>query len=380
MKVTFYSNYMNHHQLAVSKKFIEKGIDYTFVATTSISKERLSLGYQDMNKQYDFVLTTYDSNENYKRALELALESDIVIIGSASDEFIQERLKQNKIIFRYSERIFKQGRFTLKSIKNIISYRIRNLRNKERNTYLLSASAYASKDYLLLGKYKNKCYKWGYFPEFIEYNIDELINNKDKEITKIIWVGRFIDWKHPEYAVYLAEYLISKNIDKFEIVMIGNGQLLEDIKFIVKRKKLERYIKILGAVPSTEVRKYMEEANIHIFTSDRSEGWGAVLNESMNSACAVVANRDIGSVPYLIDNGKSGLWYKNKKEFLQNVEFLIVNKNKCIEISKQAYKSIKEIWNADNAASNLLKLFESITTKSFNNIKEGPCSKDIEYL
>jgi glycosyltransferase involved in cell wall biosynthesis len=45
---------------------------------------------------------------------------------------------------------------------------------------------------------------------------------------------------------------------------------------------------------------------VFIFTSDRNEGWGAVLNEAMGSGCAVVAADLIGSVPYLIEHKKMG--------------------------------------------------------------------------
>ena len=48
----------------------------------------------------------------------------------------------------------------------------------------------------------------------------------------------------------------------------------------------------------------MEKSHIHLFTSNHLEGWGAVVNEAMNSGCAVVANREAGAVPYLIEHGK----------------------------------------------------------------------------
>ena len=49
----------------------------------------------------------------------------------------------------------------------------------------------------------------------------------------------------------------------------------------------------------------MEKSEIFLFTSDKGEGWGAVLNESMNSACAVVASHAIGSVPFLLKDGEN---------------------------------------------------------------------------
>ena len=46
---------------------------------------------------------------NAEKYLKLAIDSDIVIMGSTSDIYIKERLKQDKITFRYCERIFFNG-------------------------------------------------------------------------------------------------------------------------------------------------------------------------------------------------------------------------------------------------------------------------------
>ena len=81
---------------------------------------------------------------------------------------------------------------------------------------------------------------------------------------------------------------------------------------MIREKKLEDCVHMLGAMSPDEVRKHMEQANIFLFTSDRNEGWGAVLNEAMNSGCAVVASHAIGSVPYLIKNGNNGYIYENE--------------------------------------------------------------------
>ena len=74
MKVTFFSNFLNHHQLPLSLEMINKGIDYTFVATEPVPEERIKLGYENMNDMYDFVLKTYESNDNYQKAMKLAKE------------------------------------------------------------------------------------------------------------------------------------------------------------------------------------------------------------------------------------------------------------------------------------------------------------------
>ena len=46
------------------------------------------------DKEYDFVVRAYESKEMYDEAKKLAIDSDVVIIGSTTDELIEERLKQ----------------------------------------------------------------------------------------------------------------------------------------------------------------------------------------------------------------------------------------------------------------------------------------------
>lgn len=99
MKITFFSNFLNHHQLPLCMEFLKlTNNNFTFVATEPIPEDRLKLGYHDMNKKYDFVLTTYDDVSNEVKAMDLALNSDVIIIGSAPEKYVLERIKRKKNI------------------------------------------------------------------------------------------------------------------------------------------------------------------------------------------------------------------------------------------------------------------------------------------
>lgn len=137
--------------------------------------------------------------------------------------------------------------------------------------------------------YPNKTYKWGYFPEINRYNVEELFKNKNKEPITILWCGRFLKWKHPEKAVLVMKRLKGNSFDG-TLDFIGVGPIYEEIRTMVNSLRLDDRIKFLGSMSPNKVREYMEKENIYLFTSDRQEGWGAVLNESMNSGCAVVAS------------------------------------------------------------------------------------------
>ena len=60
----------------------------------------------------------------------------------------------------------------------------------------------------------------------------------------------------------------------------------QQLRQMIHDKQLDDCVSMLGAMSPEKVRDYMEAADIFLFTSDFNEGWGAVLNEAMNSSCA----------------------------------------------------------------------------------------------
>lgn len=384
MKVTFYSNFLTHHQVPFCLDMQKRlGDDFKFVSTVKIFQWRLDMGFKDLDKEYDFVVRAYENDEEYKKAKDLALESDIVIIGSTTDDCIIERLKQDKITFRYRARIFifLDGFFkTIFNKEKMQLFYDRHIKyRKNKNLYLLCANAYGANDFNFFGLYKDKIYKWGYFLETNKYDIEKLLDRKaQNEKTEIIWVARFIKWKHPEIAIKLAKNLKKQNYN-FKIKMLGTGALENKIKEKIKKEQLEDVIEIIGQVPSDKVKDYMEQANIFIGTSGSQEGWGAVINESMNAGCTVIANQRMGAVPFLIKHNETGLMYNTYKELEENVKNAINNKDLQRKLGKGAYEFITEKWTSKVATDNLLNLFESITQRKEFDVKDGPASKAKQY-
>lgn len=377
MKVAFFSNYLNHHQLPFCLAMLEltQGA-FTFVASGQVSQERLNLGYADMNAQYPFVLRSYESEEAESRAMELARDCDLMIIGSAPERYFQERVKHNKPVFRYAEREFKKDYRALFSPRAQYRYYQKHTRYGKAPVYMLCASAYTAPDYALFGAYKGKTYKFGYFPDVKAQETESLFANKqNKQKPLLLWVGRLIDWKHPEKAVWVAQQLKSEGYD-FQMKIVGTGPMEQALCKQIADRQLQDFVQMTGAMPPEQVRSVMEQADVFLFTSDRNEGWGAVLNEAMNSGCAVVANEAIGSAPFLIENGKNGLRYKNPEELLKNVRLLLDNPELQRQLGEVAYRTLESTWNAREAARRLLELDAWLRAgKNGSPFVEGPCSK-----
>lgn len=384
MTISFFSNFLNDHQLPFCKELIAKvgEENFHFIAHEKIASDRVAMGFEDMNDTYPFVIKSFEDREQEQKAQRLMTNSDVVIIGSYINMPFEERMELNKLTFRYNERILKKSMFlwfhplVQKSIyRQWTKYRKKKL-------YTLCASAYTASDLALFGYPKSNCFKWGYFPVVKEYDsIESLISYKQEEGTErqknvsILWVGRMIDWKHPEYPVLIANKLKQEG-HEFSLDMIGLGPMEDNIKQLIKKFDLSDCVSLLEAMPPSEVRKHMELSDIFLFTSDQNEGWGAVLNESLNSGCAVVANKAIGSVPFVLKHMKNGLIYNNSfDEAYRQVKKLMINKELRTQLGIEGYKTMSTMWNAHDAVENLMLLIESLNNNQDLSILDGPCSK-----
>lgn len=376
LTVTFFSNFLLHHQTPFCEVMIQRiGDGFHFVATEPVPQDRLDMGYMNL-EDVPYAVNAHKDDASYQEALRLGYESDVVIIGSAPDVFIEKRLGENKFTFRYYERFFKEGRWRILDPRVLRARYKRDIRYRKKNLHMLCASAYTAPDCRFIHAYPNKTYKWGYFPAVKTYDdIDEVIGLKHP--ASILWVGRLIGWKHPEEAVYLAEEL-KKDGYQFSLDIIGDGELRQSLQQMIDEKQLSDHVRILGFMSPEKVREHMEESDIFLFTSDKQEGWGAVLNESMNSACAVVACREIGSAPFLIEDGVNGFIYDKhgKNTLYSHVKQLLEDKELREKIQRNAYDTMKNVWNAEAATDRLLHLIDCIQKGKETGYTSGPCSRD----
>lgn len=375
MSITMVSNYFNHHQRLLSDAIYNMlGGDYHFIETAPMSAERKNLGYT-LSQIPSYVYTSHENTEQASICKEFICKADVVIAGSVPEKVIRNRICSGKLIFRYSERPLKHGIEPLKYLPRLLRWYWCNPIGKP--IYLLCSSAYTYADYNRFGLFKNRAYKWGYFPETRKYDDPNAFLSKKKAIN-ILWVGRFLSWKHPDDAIFVAKRLKEEGYS-FNLNFIGAGIMEEALRYMISEYHLEDCVHLLGPMKPEQVRAHMEEAGIFLFTSDFQEGWGAVLNESMNSGCAVIASHAIGAVPYLVKNGENGLIYRfgNREELYQKVKYLLDKPSEQKRLGEAAYQTIVKEWNADIAAERLIKLSECIFAgeKYPDLFPRGPCSR-----
>ena len=373
MRIAFVSNYINHHQIPFCNAMhrLLKG-NFTFIQTQGMEAERVKMGWHEEERPA-YVKCWYEAEAECRS---LVMDCDVVLFGGTDDEsFIQERFKSGKPVIRLSERLYKTGQWKAVSPRGLCKKYFDHTRYRKSKVWLLCCGAYVPSDFHIVRAYPEKMYCWGYFPETRRYDLDRLFSEKgwmsectegpDQDPAKkqpyLLWAGRMIDWKHPELALEAAKYLKERGIS-FHLDMIGDGKMRDVIEARLNSYGLKGQVRLLGFQPPEQVRLAMEKADIFLFTSDRQEGWGAVANEAMNSGCALVADHMIGAAPYLINQGQNGYVYRDgcPEELFSLTEKLAVDRGLCQRLGRNAYRTIAENWNSENAASRLLKLIEGL--------------------
>lgn len=352
-KFVFVSNYLNHHQIPFCNAMYEKlGGDFAFIQTEPMEEERVQMGWQEDVKA-PYLKLYYEEPENCSQMIE---GCKVLLFGGTDDEsYVKPRLEAGKPVIRYSERIYKTGQWKAISPRGLLQKYKDHTKYRKKPVYMLCSGAYVPADFRIVRAYPGKLLRWGYFPETRAYDKEKLMNGK--EPGSIFWAARFIDWKHPELPLQTAAFLKKKGCS-FHLYMAGGGEMEPEVKRLLEEYELQDTVTLLGYRTPEQVRQRMEKAEIYLVTSDRQEGWGAVINEAMNSGCAVVANHMIGAVPFLIKHGKNGLIYRDgRKEDLFELTYqLLQDRNCCRNLGEAALDTITKEWNAENAAERLCRL------------------------
>lgn len=387
MKIVFISNYINHHQVPFCNALYRKlKSDFVFIQSEPMEEERVEMGWNTDWNSLSYVKYLYECEDECHK---LIMDCDVLIAGwTKRIDLITERMQQNKITLRISERIYREGQWKFISPRGLVAKYKEHIRFKKGPAYLLCAGAYVASDFSLIGAYPNKMFKFGYFPEMKRYHLDKLFAMKDSSgMIEIVFAGRFMKLKHPEYMIWLARDINKENekraqkgeplLPKFRIHMVGSGELEHPLRKMATDLNLLDDVVFYGFLPPEKVRTIMERCHIHVFPSDELEGWGAVVNESMNSGCAVVASSDAGAVPYLIRQWENGVGFPGNDydKMKEAVIYLMTHGQEREEMANKAYHTIVDLWNADNAVDTLMYMIEGWMEGLDHPPIEGPLSR-----
>lgn len=150
----------------------------------------------------------------------------------------------------------------------------------------------------------NHVKKWGIKTSNI-YTINnaapDVVTHDYPTITsRFVTVGRLVPWKHIDEIVLAMDQL-----KDFELQIIGDGPMENEIQSQIHRLKLENRVKLLGRLSRIDTLNEISKAQALILFSTY-EGLPHVVLEAMGVKTPVIAS-DSGGTSELVINGETGL-------------------------------------------------------------------------
>ena len=350
MNIAFFSSFISPHiKPFCDYLYSQPDVNFEYIQTIPITDERKRMGY-DQNDDIPYLLT----NLNLSEMQTISDKADCVIIntGSADTEIVKTRIINNGLTFFCNERLFKKGIIKYADLRLWKQWQL-NCKSRGKRVFLLCIGQFTRSDFQKVGFNNGGCFKFGYFPK-----IESSGFNIDDGVIRILWVGRMINWKRPEIALKIATELKKKNIN-FYMDIIGDGPLYNKLESMCSSEKLYDTVKLHGLVDNDIVRHYMSNSDVLIVTSNRQEGWGAVVNEALSVGTPVIAFNSIGAANYLIQDGING-YLCDENNITDMINKIIEVKGKGSILRDGALKTIEE-WNYRVAGDRFLKVVEKIS-------------------
>ena len=171
--------------------------------------------------------------------------------------------------------------------------------------------------------------------------------------VKLLWVGRFTDIKDPFYAVEVIKLLNAQSPNKFELTMVGEGELFEQVKTAAKALP----ITFTGWVVNPF--KSGIDFDLLLITS-KNEGLPLVMLEAAGSGRATMS-RDVGGIGEFITDSKTGYLIKGEAKQMADRLTEISNDKKNLEVlGVAANKLLKEKFSVEEMAKSYLSLYSSL--------------------
>ncbi len=187
---------------------------------------------------------------------------------------------------------------------------------------------------------------------------------KYEDSIVLLFVGRLSDQKGLQYLIEAMPDVIGQS-HSVKLLVIGEGSYEMPLRDAVAGSHLENHVEFLGSMPSAEIQKYYNFADIFVLPSlsnkTGTEALGLSLLEAMASGCAVIGT-NVGGIPFVIRNNKNGLLVeqKNPAELAKAILALLKDESKAKNMGKKAAEFARKNYSWDKISKDLMKIYEGL--------------------
>jgi glycosyltransferase involved in cell wall biosynthesis len=202
---------------------------------------------------------------------------------------------------------------------------------------------------------------------FDKYNIPYTIIPNIIELDGTLFKRR--NSLHPHYIsvrTLSSDYNVQCIIQAFDIVkkkipdatlsILGDGPLKNSLMNLVSRLNLAD-VSFVGRVPNSQIYTYLDRADIFI-TSPIIDNQPMSVLEAFNAGLLVISS-NVGGIPYMIEDGKTGLLFKSNDyvELARLMEIAVQSQSKSIDVINAAKESLSK-YQWDSVRCSLMNVYK----------------------
>jgi colanic acid/amylovoran biosynthesis glycosyltransferase len=189
----------------------------------------------------------------------------------------------------------------------------------------------------------------------------QTIPSKRLKTFTILTIARLVEEKGLQYGIRAINKLLEKNprLD-LEYRIIGDGQLEEQLKNLVKELNLSENVSFLGSLSQEKVIKELEKAHIFLLPSV-SEALPTVILEAQAIGLPIVAT-NVGSVSEAMIDGKTGFLVpaRDVDSLTEKLEFLIEHPVFWPEMGRGGREYVEKNYDIGKLNVKLEKIYKEL--------------------
>lgn len=173
---------------------------------------------------------------------------------------------------------------------------------------------------------------------------------------RLLHIGRLVKWKRVDLLID-AFHKVLPSFPDAELVIVGDGPELENLKQQAVSLGLNRQVRFVGAVYDPKVLgAYMNESTVYVLA-----GMGGLsINDAMTYGMPVLCSVCDSTERDLVTDGKNGFFFKNgdADSLAEKISRLFSSPELCKQMGKESERVIREEINLETVSERYLKAFK----------------------
>lgn len=174
----------------------------------------------------------------------------------------------------------------------------------------------------------------------------------------LLFVGSCVEQKGIRFLLEAMKEIVSK-YPKCKLIVIGMGELLEEMKMAAKNNGLEKNAAFLGYMEHGKLPKYFATADIFILPS-LSEGYSLVIREAISCGTPAIMT----DLPVFSSDEEKALFeivpVKDSRQIAQKVTGMLKDKEKYEKGKETMHQYAVNHYDWMKVTQNYAKLFDSL--------------------